>query len=200
MEVVVLMGEPGSGKSTVARELKKQIRKSKAIEASRIIYLVSLFYADLPNSADLLLRKIKARNSRTSQIKVSRAKARAIASKLQTKYSKDFVARALEYIYVNSSNKLLIIAGLRGYDNAKYFKNKDYLVVFLKAKRSVLIKRLIQKYNYSTDMASAELEEENELHSTRRIEKMADIVVDTSSVKPAESALNIVNYLKAAGM
>jgi len=195
MEVVVLTGEPGSGKSTVARELRKKIKGAKVIEASFIIYSASLFYPNLPDSANSLLRKIKAKNPASNPTKVSRKLARKIASKLQTKYSKDFVARALEYLYIKGSRRPVIIAGLRGYYNAKYFKNKGYFVVFLKATRNILVHRLIRKYNYPKAMALLELGKENALHSTGRIEKIADVVADTSAAKPAETALKVANFL-----
>jgi len=195
MEAVVLTGEPGSGKSTVARELRKRIKGAKVIEASCIIYSASFFYPNLPDSAHLLLRKIKAKNLASNPPKVSRELARKIASKLQTRYSKDFVARALEYLCIKGSRHAVIIAGLRGYHNAKYLKDKGYFVVFLKATRSVLVRRLVQKYNYSKAMALLELGEENALHSTGRIEKIADLVVDTSKSKPAETALKVENSI-----
>ncbi|MGD0728707.1 MAG: AAA family ATPase [Candidatus Micrarchaeaceae archaeon] len=195
MGVIILFGEPGSGKSTIAKELRKQIKNSKVVEASNLIYSVSVFYPYLPNSTQVLLHKLKNQNFELNSVKTNREKARNINSKLQSKYSKDFIGKALDYLYISNNKGTLILSGARGYDTAKYFKNKGYFVVFLKTKHNILINRLAKKYNYSKNMAIEELEEEDRLYSTQNIEKIADLVIDTSKAKLGETTLKIINAI-----
>jgi len=177
---IAIFGEPLTGKSTIAEELNKKIKDLKVVEASaNLIYLIANNFKKLPSKENVLISKLKdAFNKKSSKRKISREKAREIFSFLRNKYSVNFIGKALDEIY--SKEEKILLSGLRGYKNASYLKNKDYLIIYLKANKKALVNRFIKKRKYTRKTALEELQKENKLYHTKKIEKIADIVFDSS--------------------
>lgn len=200
---IVIFGEPATGKSTVAQKIATKIPNCKIIEVSTsLIFPISRYFKKLPSSPGILLSELKKilgkkLNSRTT---ISREKAREIFFSLGKQYSSaSFIAEALDKLYSKQyRNTLLIFSGVRGYENAKYFKKKSYLVVFLKANKKDILRRLARERKYSIKEALKELEEENHLYSTPKIDKVANLVYNTSITSVEKIAEEIKNVIQNA--
>ncbi len=192
MDRIAIFGKPGSGKSTTAKKVA-ELNKSKIIEASQaIIFPIASYFKKLPSEESLLKKlKILPKNN----LKISRESARETFVRLQNKYSQDFIAKALHEIYL-SGNSSVVFTGLRGVQNAKYCRLHNDLVVYLKSDNQDLINRLIIERNYTKKQALDELKVEQKIYQTNKIEKIADLVIDTSKNNSSIVAKIILDKLK----
>lgn len=190
---IVIFGEPATGKSTIAKKLTTEILNSKVIEAStNLIFPICHFFKKLPSNSGRFLFKLKQIvGKKQSKYKIEREKAREIFSSLSKQYSHFFIAETLDKLYSKKYSNLLIFTGIRGYENAKYFKKLGYLIVFLKTNKKDILERFTKERGCHKKEAAKELKEENHLYSTKKIEKEADLVFDTST----SSATNIVKKI-----
>ncbi len=179
MSRIAIFGEPGTGKTTTAKEIAI-ITNFKIIEASRaIVFPVALNFKKLPKE-DYLLKKLVKLSKKRSQ-NVSRETAVNTFIRLKETYSPDFIAKTLHEIYVKKSqHRSVIFSGLRGLDNAKYCRLHNDLVIYLKTNKSELINRLRKEKGYTRQQAINELKKEQEIYNTKKIEKVADLVINTS--------------------
>jgi broad-specificity NMP kinase/tRNA(Ile)-lysidine synthase TilS/MesJ len=194
MNRISIFGEPGTGKTTTANLLAKSL-KGRLVEASQdIIFPIAKSFVTLPDEKNLL----KKLNDyvRKEKIKVDRNVARETFLKLKNKYSPDFIAKAIHEIFTKDPiNNTIIISGLRGIDNAKYCRLHNDLVVFLKSDKNELVKRLLNERGYSKEQVLNELNNEHEMYKTKEIEKIADLVIDTSKNNPSEVSKIIIEKL-----
>ena len=180
MNRIAIFGEPGSGKTTTAKNLQR-ILGCRLVEASEaVVFPIAANFETLPKE-NYLWEKLKEISKKKYE-KVSRETAMATFVRLKEKYSPDFIAKALHKLYVQSPQyKCVVFSGLRGLDNAKYCRLHNDLVVYLKASRVDLIKRLCKEKKYTRRQARAELKQEQSLYNTKLIENVADIVINTST-------------------
>ncbi len=187
---IVIFGEPVTGKSTIARKLASKIPNCKIIEASSgLIFPVASYFKKLPVKSKPFINKLKEIVDKKlgSQIPISRGVARKIFLSLSKRYSSSVIAEALATIYSEKyPDKFLIFTGVRGFENARYFKKKGYLIIFLKANKRDVLKRLAKKRGATKKESLKELAEEDRLYSTRKIENEADLVYNTSINTPQE--------------
>lgn len=193
MNRIVLFGEPGSGKTTVAKILARKLH-CQIIEASQaVIFPIASHFHKLPSeekiikNLPLLLKK--------KQKKISREKAREIFLNLSKSYSPDFIAKTLHKLYVNNQNsmqKCLIFSGMRGLENAKYCRLHNDFVIFLKTDRKDLISRIMER-GISKKQAIIELKEESEMFQTKKIQSLAQVVINTSQQKIPSAAKKILS-------
>lgn len=199
---IVIFGEPATGKSTIARKISTKIPNCKIIEAStHLIFPIAHYFKKLPTNSQMLLSELKkiVIKKLDNRAKISRREAREIFLSLKKHYSPSFIAEALNNLYLGTyPTKLIVFSGVRGYENAKYFKEKDYLVVFLKANKKDVLKRLIREREYSTKEAVRELREENRLYHTQKIDKMANLTYNTSITSAEKIAEEIKNVIRNA--
>jgi len=190
MPRIVLVGEPGSGKSTVANELAR-LTGATVIEASTaVIYPIAAIAGKLPKEETLLERF--ASGSKTRSAHLTREQARATFERISKTYSPDFIARALHARYVEPSReKTVIFSGLRGFDNAAYCRLHNDFVVYLDANETELIERLKRDRGYDERQAKIELRMERILYRTRQIKTVADLVIDTNGRTVTRTAKEI---------
>ncbi len=118
-------------------------------------------------------------------------------ARLRKKYPHDFIARALHKLHVeNYKFKNIIFSGLRGLDNSKYCRLHNDFVVYLKADKKDLLRRLCQDRGYTKKQAERELITEEKLYKTEEIEKIADLVLNTSQKKPSQSTKELLKALE----
>lgn len=196
MNRIAIFGEPGIGKTTTAKKIAS-IAHCKIIEASKaIIYPIAANFKKLPKEDYLLKNLVSLSNKKYK--KVSREKAMEIFIRLKNTYSPDFIAKALHEFYVkNYKCKSVIFSGLRGLDNAKYCRLHNDLVVYLKADKNELINRLRKEKSYTRQQAIAELKKEQKLYNTKKIEKVADLVINTSKNNVAQVSKKILLKLES---
>lgn len=195
---IVIFGEPAAGKTTIAKELAAKILNFKIIEASRgLIFPITYYFKELPRDSEILISRLKQLScKKLPKYKITREKAREIFSSLRKQYHPSFIAEALDKLYSERYPKNpLIFTGVRGYENAEYFKELGYLVVFLKAEQGDILERLVRKRAYSNEEALKELEEENRLYSTEKIEGEADLIFNTSTNSASEITRKITENL-----
>ena len=116
-------------------------------------------------------------------------------NKLKLKYGLDFIAKSLHELYTKNSAQPIILSGLRGIENAKYCRLHNDIVIYLKANKSSLLKRLIKDKNYTKKQAEEELKEEEKLYQTTKIEKVVDLVVDTTKLSINQAAIKIIKFV-----
>ncbi|MFA6161203.1 MAG: shikimate kinase [Patescibacteria group bacterium] len=195
MNRISIFGEPGTGKTTTAKRIAR-ITNFKLVEASTaIIFPIAFNFKKLPIESILLnkLHDLPKKN-----IKIKREEAMNVFSRLKNTYSPDFIAKALHELYVkNPKHESVIFSGLRGLDNAKYCRLHNDLVVYLKANRSELVNRLCKEKGYIKQQAVTELNNEQKLYNTNKIEKIADLVIDTSKNNANQVSKIILSKLES---
>ncbi len=196
MNRIAIFGQPGTGKTTTAKNISK-IKPCKIIEASKtVIYPIAQNFEKLPNEDDLL-KFLQDSNKKTSR-KINRKTAMQTFTRLEKEYSSDFIARALHEMYVkNSKYKAVIFSGLRGLDNAKYCRLHNDLVVYLKTDKNELIDRLSDEKGYTRQQAITELKEEQKRYKTEEIEKIADLVINTSTNNVIQVSKKIISKIES---
>lgn len=199
---IAIFGEPTAGKSSLAELLSEKINDYNIVEASTgLIDIIANNFDSkrLPKNPKYFIsrfKKIINKSQGTLRNKINRETAREIYIVLCKQYGNSFIAKALEGIYFQKfNNQPIILTGIRGYQNAKYFKEKNYLLIFLKANKKILLKRLAKVKNYSRKSALDELKAENRLYSTKKIEKESDLVFDTSRNNISKIANQVINFL-----
>lgn len=195
MPRIVLVGEPGSGKTTLSKEVASLV-DGLLVEASEaVIYPAAAYGAKLPDEATLL-RALSSPKKRRPR--VTREQARETFIRMKKRYSPDFIARALHSRYVEaSSQKTIIFSGVRGFDNAAYCRLHNDFVVYLDSPQSTLVERLVSGRGYAASQARKELREEQALFRTRAIKKIANLVVDTSARSVQQNAALIADAIRA---
>jgi len=191
---IAIFGEPGSGKTTIAGLLSRQLN-CQVIEASEaVIYpLAALDFRFL--SEERILDELTEFSSPPKP--VSRDKALATFLKLQKIYSPEFIAKALHYLYVRPGKGSYIFSGLRGLDNARYCRLHNDFVVYLDADTDDLVDRLQRDRGLSPESALDELQREEEAYQTLDIKQVANLVVDTSSRSISQTVNKIISSVEA---
>lgn len=191
---IAFFGQPGSGKSTLAKQVAERL-DARVIEASvAIVFPIAAHVVKLPNEAKLI-EQLKLLSKRESV--VSREAAVKTFDRLRSKYGADFIARTLHELFVESAKqRALVLSGLRGIDNAKYCRLHNDFVIYLKVDDQTAIRRLMKSRGYTKQQAVDELKKEQILYQTKQIEKIANLVIDTSSMSAARSATLIENTIK----
>ena len=191
-ERISLFGHPGSGKSTIAKQIYAQLH-CQIIESSiYLIFPLASHFPILPDEPVLFstFKKIPLKHN-----PMSREDARRYFSTLAKRYGGDFISRALHEFYSKDSmEKCILFVGIRGKENAEYCRLHNDIVVYLKAKRSILLERLIKKRGYTQKEAKRDLDEEERIYKTSQIEKIADFVIDTSDKTPSQIKRKIVEF------
>lgn len=179
MTRIAFFGEPGSGKTTIAKRLAKK-RGYLVVEAAKAVIFPLASFQQLPKEKQVFELLHNLPNKKIKNI--SREKARETFSNIKRTYSSDFIAKALHELYVaQSKSQGIIFSGLRGLDNARYCRLHNDLVIYLKARKKVVIDRLCTERRYTKQQTVNELKKEQQLYKTKDIEKIADLVINTST-------------------
>ncbi len=195
MPRIVLLGEPGSGKSTAAREIARRIR-GRVVEVSEsVIYPMASFSGKLP-SEERMLERFAKQQMKTMK-RVDRDMARAVFQKISKQYSRDFIAKSLHAQAVDSSSKAtFLFTGLRGFENAAYSRLHNDFLVYLDADTQTLVDRLSHDRGQTQQEALRDLREEQTLYRTKQIKKIAHLVIDTSKMSQSETVQVIVDAIE----
>jgi shikimate kinase len=197
---IALFGPPGSGKSSIAENISK-VKGFKVVEGSKAVIYPIANIKKLPEEKRLLQKLCRISDKAGSVrgfIKTDRTKARNLFKIIEGKYSPDFIAKALHEIYVkNPKYKSIIFSGMRGLKNAEYCRLHNDFVVYLSASNKTVIERLCKDRGYNKRQAERELRNEEKIYKTRHIEKIADLIVDTSRNNIAESAKMILSAFES---
>ncbi|MCR4311904.1 MAG: ATP-binding protein, partial [Candidatus Uhrbacteria bacterium] len=114
---IALFGDPGIGKSTVARYLHALLPESSYREGADVLYRIAALER-IPSSKELL---IKAALAQKAMKKPDRAESKKLFQQLATMDGADVIASIL--IAEHGENTVpLIISGARGIVNAKFFQ------------------------------------------------------------------------------
>ena len=174
---IVFFGEPGAGKTTIARALQGKIPDSKLFEISEEIIKRLASVKEFPDSIKELTRNFID----LAKTEISREEARNLFVRLEKKYKGDAIAQILGELTSVSyfSTSFPIIPGARGLSKAKYLNGLGFLIVFLKTNRNIIIERRLKQRGETKEETIKDLEEEEKIYRTSEIEKVADLVFDT---------------------
>lgn len=193
---VAIFGPPGSGKTTIARALKKLMRRAVLIEAAeRVIYPALSIKKPFPRRESDFAR-LAATWPPAYRGRSARQEARALYEYLENRYSSTFVAKALIQLHTTKfPRKFLIISGARGLENARMLKQQSYAVVFLTASDRVLRERLSNREGESERRADAEERAEERMFLTNAVKKVANFSFDTGVTGPQTIARAVKSFL-----
>lgn len=194
MTRIVFFGQPGSGKSTLANQVAERLGVDVIEASTAVVFPIAADRKKLP-SETTLIERLKLLSKRTSI--VSREEAMKTFDQLRIKYGSDFIARALHALFVEGSKKSnLVFSGMRGIDNATYCRLHNDFVVYLKIDDQTAIRRLMKYRTYTKQQAIDELKKEQTLYQTKKIEKIANLVINTTLIKADRSTKLILNAIE----
>ncbi len=189
---VVFFGQPGSGKTTLAKLLASKIQNSKYVETSTVIKF-AMGTKSLPNTAEQFLSDFS--DSGENSFTIDREKAREMFIKLTKKYSKTIIAETIDSFYGKKfKSNFLILGGARGLTAAEYYRLRGYLVVYLDCSHDEILKRLQGREN-NLKQISSELRSEEVMYSTNRVKKISELVFDTSVSRKDYIVKSVIKYL-----
>ncbi|MBI3633139.1 MAG: AAA family ATPase [Candidatus Vogelbacteria bacterium] len=190
---VVFFGEPGSGKTTAAKVLTDKVGGCELLEASLVLKF-ALSLKQLPKTKGEFIARVD--DGHKDDV-INRDKAREIFSQLTQKYSKTIVAESMNALVDRKyKDKFVVIAGARALDAAKFYKLNNFLIIYLECPRRELIGRLKSRQK-SEQEVKRELRHEEEIYQTKKIKKVADLVLDSFKMSPDQIANALLDYLQS---
>lgn len=179
---IAVFGAPGSGKTTIAKLLLRAFPDAKYVEAfDTVINPAASIKNELPKDEKKFIQVITGIHGKKIKIHILRDDARNFFTYLKNRYSSPIIANTLIHIHERKyANKFVIIAGIRGFRNATFFKKNRYLVVYLKTPENDLSKRVAKRENFSLKDAEKERHIEERLFSTNKVEKIAHLSFNTA--------------------
>ena len=191
---VAIFGAPGTGKTTLAKELELNLPKSDFLEAFSAVIQPAASLDILPNKKVSLFKNLlKTKGDKI----IPRNQARQIFKTLNNQYSPSVIAEYLDYLHQNKYPKnLLIISGIRGYENAIKLKNLGYLIIFLSADNDIIAKRIHNRDAAAREAVIKDIKDEEKIYRTSKIEKIAHLVFDTKFVTAKYISEEVMRMLK----
>ncbi len=190
---IAIFGAPGSGKTTIARLLRAHFPGAQYIEAfDAVINPAASIKEKLSKDEGTFVRSMNAVYGQKIATRIPRDNARNFFTYLKNRYTPSVIAKTLISIHEKRFvKKLLIIAGIRGYGNAAYFKKSGYFVVYLKTPNQHGAARVSKRENFSQQDAEKEQQIEERLFSTNKVEKIAHLTFDTAQTTQKEVVAQI---------
>src|SRR6266566_2453444 len=204
---VAIFGMSGSGKTSTANLLGELDPRFVVLEASTDIIRPLNHIAQLPNDVpDLLPFVLEAQHASPKKAipfeEDYRFSARDTFNRLSYKYGRNWVAKLIDVLRETVySDKMIIVAGMRGFENAQLLIQLDYLTVFLTGSAEVFARRQADRDDTQIYKINLDQEIEEQIYQTQRVEQIAHLVIDTTYRSVSEVAsriLDIIRYKECA--
>ncbi len=199
---LIIVGLPGSGKTTLARELESMSGAGiKHFEASEHVIrplmawdhqpqslaeVVNYLCGSAPHSND----RLRFHPTRSSM----RQRVHTCQRILGTTWISDCVVKLTE---PSIRKKTLVVSGIRGRDNVLSLKKKGFGVVLLNPPKRFLLNRLRHQRGATSEEARDEIGLETQLYRTDGLADIADLTLDTSRFSVSEGASQIYQHFFA---
>lgn len=196
---IVLCGHSGSGKTSVAHALQGIQSTNHLVEASRDIVSPVLELGGLPSTSNELTTSVQRSRSTRSRVglrdphtEVFREDVRSLIFEANRRYGPDWIAKLVALGCEElASERVPIVAGIRGIDNVRRLCEVGFFVVFLDAPAAVLAERQAARDRVSIEKAIREQLLEERAYATNRIADLAALVVDVRDISIVAVATRI---------
>jgi len=183
---IAIFGPSGSGKTLTARLISEVNTGFLSLEASTDVVGPLSKLTDLPKLVEallpfLVLHTSPVDRSSKSPAHLTRERARSVYLELSARYGPDWVGRLI--VGLSAFHKRsVVVAGVRGFENAAFLKSQGYLLVYLYGSTEALAARQSARDATLISDALQDQQVEAAAYRTSEIQSISHLALDSTVI------------------